>query len=58
MTEPDDDLIPCPTCGSLQVERHYSRIDGGTQPGCLDCESSLPLDERREAVAAKRSSWA
>lgn len=46
------DLIPCPRCGSLEVERHYARQDGGvTWPGCLSCEATMPLEEWTAAVA-------
>lgn len=51
---PADALTPCPFCASDQVERHYSRHDGGDWPGCLNCEETRPLEEWTRLVAEKR----
>lgn len=47
-----DQLAFCPFCSADAVERHYARVDGGSQPGCTACERTLPMDEWAAAVLA------
>lgn len=49
----EDAISPCPFCNSDAVELHYARVDGGTQPGCLNCEETRPLDEWTKLVAER-----
>ena len=53
----NDPLARCPFCGSSNTDRHYLQLaDGSTQPGCMDCEESRPMDQWAAAVLARATS--
>jgi hypothetical protein len=48
------EITPCPYCDSAYVARDYELVDGRSQPGCLTCKATCPLDEWTAQVAARK----